>query len=56
MLMETMQGKLDSPQFDLGHTDLFCFAEVTSLYFSSCHSVVEDSLEVNQANRGSLCV
>ena len=56
MLMETMQGKLESPQFDLGHTDLFCFAEVTSLFFSSCHSVVGDSLEVNQANRGSLCV
>ena len=51
--MEPMQGKLASSQFDLGHTDLFCIPEVTSVLFSSCDSVVGDSLEFNQANRGS---
>ena len=56
MVMEPMQGKLASSQFDLEHTDLFCIPEVTSVFFSSCDSVVGDSLEVNQANRGSLCV
>ena len=55
MVMEPMQGKLASSQFDLGHTDLFCLLEVTSV-FSSGDSVVGDSLEFNQANRGSLCV
>ena len=54
--MEPMQGKLASSQFDLGHTDLFCILEVTSGFFSSCDSVVGDSLEFNQANRGSLRV
>ena len=56
MVMETMQGKLASSQLDLGYTDLFCVPEVTSGFFSSCDSVVGDSLEFNQANRGSLCV
>ena len=56
MVMEPMQGKLASSQFDLGHTDLFCVPEVTSVFFSSCDSFVGDSLEFNQANRGSLCV
>ena len=56
MVMEPMQGKLDSSQFDLGNTDIFCVPEVTSVFFSSCDSVVGDSLEFNQANRGSLCV
>ena len=56
MVMEPMQGKLSSSQFDLRHTDLFCIPEVTSVFFSSCDSVVGDSLELNQAKRGSLCV
>ena len=56
MVMERMQGNLALSQFDLGHTDLFCIPEETSLFFSSCDSVVADSLEFNQANRGSLCV
>ena len=56
MVMEPMQGKLASSQSDLGHTDLFCVPEVTSVFFSSCVGVVGDSLEFNQANRGSLCV
>ena len=56
MVMEPMKGKLASSQFDLGHTDQFCIPEVTSVFFSSCESVVGYSLEFNQANRGSLCV
>ena len=56
MVIEPMQGKLASSQFDLGHTDLFCIPEVTSVFFSSSDSVVGDLLEFNQANRGSLCV
>ena len=56
MVMEQMQGKLASSQFDLGHTDLFCVPEVSTLFFSSGDCVVGDSLKFNQANRGSLCV
>ena len=40
MVMEPMQGKLASSQFDLGHNDLFCIPEGTSVSFSSCDSVV----------------
>ena len=54
MVMELVQGKLAASQFDLGHTDLLCVPEVTSVFFSSCDSVVVDSLEFSQANRGSL--
>ena len=56
MFMEPMEGKLASSQFDLGHTDLYCVPVVTSVFFSSCDRVDGDSLEFNQANRGSLCV
>ena len=56
MVMEPMQGKLASSQFDLGHTYIFCVADVTSVFISSCDSVFGDSLEFKQANRGSLCV
>ena len=56
MVMEPMQGKLESSQFDLGPSELFCVPEVTSVFFSYCDSVVCDSLEFNQANRGSLGV
>ena len=52
--MEPMQGKLDSSQFDFGYTKQFCIPGVTSVFFSSCDSDVGDSLEFNQANRGSL--
>ena len=34
----------------------FCISEVTSLFFSSLDSIVGDSLEFHQANRGSLRV
>ena len=56
MVMEPMQGKLASFQFDLGYTEVFCVPEVTSGFFSTCDSVVGDSLDFNHANRGSLCV
>ena len=56
MIMEPVQGKLASSRFDFGYTELFCLPGVTSGFFSSCASVVGDSLEFNQANRGSLRV
>ena len=56
VVMEPMQGKLASSQFDFGYTEEFFIPGVTSVFFSSCDSVVGDSLEFNQTNRGSLCV
>ena len=56
MAMEAMQGKWASSQGDLGYTELFCFPELTSVFFSSCDSVLGDSLEFHQANRGSIRV
>ena len=56
VVMGPMQGKLASSQFDFGSTEQFCIPGVTSVFFSSCDSVVGDSLEFNQANRGSLRV
>ena len=55
MVMEAMPGKLASSQFHLGHTDLFCVPDVTSVFFLSCDSVVGDYLEFNQANRKRNC-
>ena len=46
-------GKCASSCVDLGYTNQFCVPEVTSVFFSSCDSLVGDSLEFNQANRGS---
>ena len=54
--MDSMKGKCASSQVDLRYTNQFCIPEVTSAFFSSCDSLVGDSLEFNQANRGSLCV
>ena len=54
--MESMQGKLASSQFYFGYTEEYYIPGVTSVFFSSCDSVVGDSLEFNQANRGSLRV
>ena len=54
--MDSMKGKCASSWVDLGYTNQFCFPEVTSVFFSSCDSLVGESLEFNQANRGSLCV
>ena len=56
MVMEPMQVKLASSQFDFGFTEQFCIPGVTSVFFSSSDSVVGDSLEFNQANRGPLRV
>ena len=56
MVMEPMQWKLASSQFDFGYTEQCCIPGVTSVFFSSCDSVVGDSLDINQANRGSLRV
>ena len=35
-----MQGKVASSQFDFGYSELFCIPGVTSVFFSSCDSVV----------------
>ena len=56
VIMEPMQGKLASSQFDLVYTEKFCIPGVTSVFFSSCDNDVGGSLEFNQANRGSLLV
>ena len=56
MVIEPMEGKSASSQFDLGYTELFYGPEVTSVFFSSCDSVLRDTLKFNQANRGSLHV
>ena len=56
VVMQPMQGKLASSQFDFWYTEQFCIPGVTSVFFSSCDSVVGDSLEFNQANPGSLHV
>ena len=54
--MDSMNGKCASSCVDLVYTNQFCVPEVTSVFFSSCDSVVGDSIEFNQENRGSLCV
>ena len=54
--MDSMKGKYVSSCDDLGYNNQFSIPEVTSVFFSSCDSLVGDSLEFNQANRASLCV
>ena len=44
VVMEPMQGKLASSQFDFGYREQFSIPRVTSVFFSSCDSVVGDSL------------
>ena len=56
VFMETMQGKLALSQFDFGYTEQICIPGMTSVFFLSCDTAVGDSLEFNQANRGSLRV
>ena len=56
MSMEPIQGKCASSQVHLRYPELFCVPEVTSVFFSSCCSVLGDSLEFHQAKRGSLLV
>ena len=52
--MEPMKGKRASSQVDLGYTELFCISEVTSVFISSCDSVLGDSLVFHQENQGPL--
>ena len=54
VVMEPMQGKLASSQFDFGYTEQFCIPGVTSVFFYCCDSVLGDSLQFHQGNRGSL--
>ena len=49
MVMDPMQGIFVSSQYDLWYTELLCVPGVTSVFFSSCDSVVGDSLEQNVA-------
>ena len=51
--MEPMKGKWASSRVDLGYTELFCIPEVMSMFFSSCDSVLGDSLVFHQENQGS---
>ena len=54
--MQPMKGKWASSRVDLGYTEIFCIPEVTSVFFSSCDSVLVDFLLFSQANGGSFCV
>ena len=54
MAMDSMKGKCASSWVDLGYTNLFWIPEVTSVSFSCCDSVLGDSLQFHQGNRGSL--
>ena len=53
MAMDSMKGKCASSSVVLGYTNLFCLLEVTSVFFSCCDSVLWDSLQFHQGNRGS---
>ena len=50
VVLEPMQGKLASSQFDFAYTEQFCIPGVTTVLFSSCDSGVGESLEFNQSN------
>ena len=54
--MDSMKGKGASSLVDLGYTKLFCIPELTSVFFSCCDSVLGDSLQFHEVNRGSLCL
>ena len=56
VVMKPMLVKLASSQFVFVFTEELCIPGVTSVFFSSCDSVVGYSLEINQANQGSLRV
>ena len=45
-----MKGKWASSRFDLGYTELFCIPEVTSVFISSCDSVLVYTLVFHQEN------
>ena len=48
--MQPMKGKGGSSRVDLVYTELFCIPEVTSVFISSCDSVLGDSLVFHQAH------
>ena len=54
--MEPMKGKWASSRVDLGYTEIFCIPKVTSVFISSCDSVLGDFLVFHQENRVSLRV
>ena len=54
MVIDPMQGKLASSKFDFRYTEQFFIPGVTSVFFPYCNSIVGDSLDFSQANRGSL--
>ena len=54
MAIDSMKGKCASSLVDLGYTNLFFIPEVTSVFFSFCDSVLGNSLQFHQGNRGSL--
>ena len=56
MVMEPMHRKSASFQFVLGYTKLFCIAEVTSVFFSSCDSVLRDSGVQSSISRLLTCL
>ena len=56
MALEPMQGNKASSQVDLGYTDLFHVAAVTSGSHYTCDSVLGESLKFHQASEGSLPV
>ena len=56
VVIEPMQGKLASSKFNFGYTEQLCIPGVTSVFLSSCDSVVGPSLDFNQTNRRSLRV
>ena len=54
MAIDSMKVKCASSWVHLGYTNLFCIPVVTSVFFSCCDSVLGDSLQLHQGNRGSL--
>ena len=54
--LEPMQGNRASSPVDLLYNEIFHIPEVISVSFSTCESVLGDSLELHQANQGSLHV
>ena len=54
MAMDSMKGNCASSCVDLGYTNIFCIPKVTSVFFSCYDSVLGDSLQFHQGNRGSL--
>ena len=56
MVMEPMQGKLASSQFDFGYTGLFCVPGVISVFFPSCDSVFWDSGVQSSKSRLLTCL